>query len=238
MNQEYTYLFINIFTIIIPFLFSFHPKIQFYKKWKFFFPGLIAVATFFIIWDIIFTNKGIWYFNQNMVTGIKIANLPLEEVLFFITIPYACVFTYEVLSGFWKNKDFTIFGRIATVVVLVFLLYGIMVYPDRLYTIVTFSILILFLLLIKLFVKSDYINIALFAYTILLIPFFLVNGYLTGMFTEEPVVLYNNSENMGIRMITIPVEDTFYGLLLFLMNISLFEYFKRSSVLNSKALSG
>jgi lycopene cyclase domain-containing protein len=52
----------------------------------------------------------------------------------------------------------------------------------------------------------------LLSYAISLIPFFLVNGVLTSL----PVVWYNDAQNMGIRLWTIPLEDAIYllGLLL------------------------
>ena len=60
------------------------------------------------------------------------------------------------------------------------------------------------------------------SYAICLIPFLIVNGFLTAI----PVVQYNDMENLGIRIYTIPFEDIFYGMLLVLMNIVIYENLK------------
>lgn len=238
MKQEYTYLWINILTIIFPLIFSFHPRIRFYRKWKHLLPGLFIVATLFIAWDMLFTKMGVWYFNPSMITGIKIGNLPLEEVLFFITIPYSCVFLYEAVSTVVKPEKFRIPAQVILYLLIAFLIITATFNFDRIYTFTTFYLLAIYLLLSKLIIKIKYWNVAILSYIILLIPFFIVNGYLTGMFTEEAVVLYDNQENLGIRLGTIPLEDTFYGLLLFLLNVSFFEYFKKSSELKQEVLFG
>jgi lycopene cyclase domain-containing protein len=53
----------------------------------------------------------------------------------------------------------------------------------------------------------------------------IVNGLLTAL----PVVIYNDLENIGVRIGSIPVEDFFYCFILLLMNISLYEYFQKYS---------
>ena len=66
------------------------------------------------------------------------------------------------------------------------------------------------------------------SYAICLIPFLIVNGFLTAI----PVVQYNDAENLGIRIYTIPFEDVFYGMLLILMNIVFYEKIKSRSIEN------
>jgi lycopene cyclase domain-containing protein len=87
--------------------------------------------------------------------------------------------------------------------------------------------LAIYLLFLHYRVKPDYLGRFYFAYLFILIPFFIVNGILTGSFIDEQVVWYNDAENLGLRMGTIPVEDTFYGMLLILMNVTLLETLKK-----------
>jgi lycopene cyclase domain-containing protein len=54
------------------------------------------------------------------------------------------------------------------------------------------------------------------------IPFILINGFLTGSFTEFPVVSYNPSEIIGIRLLNIPIEDSMYCLLMLLIVIAFY----------------
>ena len=66
-------------------------------------------------------------------------------------------------------------------------------------------------------------------FLVILIPFFVVNGILTGSFIEGEVVWYNNAENLGIRLGTIPIEDLGYAFNMIFMSILLIEKFKSKS---------
>ena len=54
-----------------------------------------------------------------------------------------------------------------------------------------------------------------------------MNGILTGSGIEGNVVWYNDAQNLGVRLGTIPVEDTVYAFSMILMNLFLFGFFKK-----------
>ena len=223
----HTYLLINLFSISIPFIASFDRRLQFHREWRYFIPGMLITLAFFIAWDVLFTDLGVWGFNPRYLTGINIINLPLEEWLFFIAIPYACVFTYHALNYLVRKDVFGPYARIISWVFVVVLTAVALFNLQRTYTSVTFLLTAAFILVHLVFLKSDYLGRFYFAYLFILIPFFIVNGLLTGSFIEEQVVWYDDTRNLGIRLFTIPVEDSIYGMLLIMMNVTFLEEFRK-----------
>jgi len=221
----YTYLFINLGCLLFPLLFSFLKFRPFYKDWKYFIPANLIVALFFVLWDCYFTDIGVWGFNPDYLSGIYIANLPLEEVLFFICIPYACVFAYFALTYFVKEISSLKRSNLVCLVLASIILCIGLSHLHLWYTGMTFMLLGgYFLLSIAMRINQIW---PLTAYA-LIIPFFLLsNGLLTGSYLEDPIVWYNDDENLGIRISTIPVEDLFYGMLMVLANINLYTFFKK-----------
>jgi len=224
MNESLLYLLLDIACIGFPFLASFFPQNAFYKDWKFVFPAILSVAVFFLIWDYFFTEAGIWGFNPVYLTGMYLINLPIEEVLFFICVPYACIFTYFAIRFHIKRDPFAKINHIITIVLAIALLAIGMVTFGRWYTSVTFILTGLYLLLV--FFRKWDVSYIYFSYLAIIPLFLLSNGVLTGSFTEAPIVWYNDEFNLGRRIFTIPVEDLFYGFLLVMLNIQLYRWFK------------
>ena len=209
MNNLYLYL--NLGSIAIPFLYSFHPKLKFYRQWKGLFIGVLVMMLIFIPWDIAFTSNGFWGFNPDYYLNIRIFELPIEEWLFFICIPYACVFTHYALLFYFPDLglSFKTSKLLSYTLMLVMLLILSFNY-DRWYTLINYGLAVV-LIPIVLLKNPDLLRRYYLTFLVMLIPFFLVNGILTGSFIENEVVWYNNEENLGIRMFTIPVEDAIYA---------------------------
>ncbi len=230
MDRHFTYLLINAAAICFPLLLSFDKKVAFYKQWKHLVWGIFFTGAFFVFWDAIFTRQGIWSFNEAYITGFKIAGLPIEEWLFFITVPYCCVFIYECLLRYFSfNKHAVIAWKIFLVTGILLLLVA-MVFYERAYTVFAFGGCGLALQLFYFFrkkMRGFRANTFLWMYAISLAPFLIVNGILTAI----PVVLYNDAENLGIRIFTIPFEDVFYGMLLMLGNVGVMEWRRGNSAM-------
>lgn len=225
LNLHYTYFFILAASLAGPLALSFDKKVAFFKNWKYLFPAMVIPALLYIIWDIYFTAKGVWSFNPEFITGIKLYNLPLEEVLFFFIVPYCCVFIYACIRAYFPNlvnkKRVDLFLQI---IAMLLLITG-LIFKGKDYTSSTFILTGFFIVIIyrfRNFFKSFDALSFLISYAICLIPFFIVNGFLTAI----PVVIYNDAENLGIRIYTIPFEDAFYGMLLVMMNIAIYEKLK------------
>lgn len=219
----YTYLLINLFTILPPLTRAFEPKMRFYKEWPFLFAGIFVSGLIFILWDVIFTRQGIWGFNPDYLTGIEISHLPIEEWLFFLTVPYASIFIYATFGYFIPMKQSRGRGSLVSILLGLALLGLSVVYMDRAYTHITFGLSAIMLSLQGFIVRGPYMIKFYLSFLVVLVPFFLVNGILTGSMIDEPIVWYNNSENLGIRLGTIPIEDSVYGMLMLLIAVTVYE---------------
>lgn len=213
-------------TVLFPVLLSFDKKVQFYKSWKFIWPGMAITGFIFLFWDLLFTINGVWSFNAERIIGLKFYELPLEEILFFLTVPFACLFIYACRNYYTKRHINDRITRIITNLLVVVSAAALAFYYDRLYTLVTFSLLLVLLVALQYGFKVKWLNRFYLTYVIALIPFYIVNGLLTAI----PVVLYNDMENVAIRVGTIPLEDHFYCMAMLLMNVGFFEYFKQRSM--------
>jgi lycopene cyclase domain-containing protein len=228
--DNYLYAIVDFLTIIFPLVLSFLPINPVYKKWRAIVPAILIPGILFLFWDNLFASWGVWGFNQKYIIGIYFFHLPLEEVLWFICIPYACIFSYEAVNYFFLRDVVKRKSTTFSVVIIAALMLTALLNYSKLYTAITFFSMSVLLFWVQWIWRPDFIGRFYLSFCFILIPFFIVNGILTGTGIEEPIIWYNNDENLGIRIGTIPIEDIFYGMLLVLLNISLFEFFQKKSV--------
>ncbi|WP_258104377.1 lycopene cyclase domain-containing protein [Marinoscillum sp. MHG1-6] len=220
MPDRFVYLALDLLAISVPLAFSFYPKAPFASTVKRIIPAILIPMALFVVWDVYFTRWGHWGFNERYLLGVDLLGLPLEEWLFFICIPYACLFTYFAFKHLMpvKVKDFHLVTAVLGLIVLIITILNF----GRDYTVVTGILLGSYLIFLS-FTRKHFLGQFFLSYLVILIPFFLINGVLTGSWIDGEVVWYNDLENLGMRLGTIPVEDPFYGMLLLLMNVHIWE---------------
>lgn len=221
----FTYLTINLISVALPLAFSFHPKIKFYREWKYLFPAIAIMGAFFLTWDHYFTKWGVWSFNPDYVMGIYIAGMPIEEWMFFLFIPYSCLFIYHCLNLFFKHRWWDKAAPFISWAVVITCAGLMAAGLNRFYTFATAFFLAVFILMMMIYRHSYWMGRFYRAYLVSKIPFLIVNGALTAL----PVVVYNDNENLGVRINTIPAEDAFYSMLMLMMVTAVYERLKKRS---------
>jgi lycopene cyclase domain-containing protein len=201
------YLVINLIIVAGPLLFSFWPPVRYYRR----FPALLfAVATagtVYLAWDNWVTAEGHWGFNPEYLLGIKFLALPIEEYMFFIFVPFSCIFIYEVLRA--KSRERAVrFPRGRALALAVLFFAGSAGFFGQGYTRLVLASCGLFFLAAaflgrKQLASSHYWLYILISY----VPFLIFNHLLTA----PPIVTYNPRAIWGVRIISIPLEDFFYS---------------------------
>ena len=190
-------------------------------------PAILFSGAIYIIWDLRFEEKSIWVFNHEFLTGINILNLPLEEWIYFFIIPFLGIFIYEFVKHRFKNFEYPKVFVALSLVLLV--LFGTIAYSSRqkLYPFFTFFLLTIYLGY-TIFRNRFKVHFSKFylAYFILVIPFIIINGTVTSL----PVIEYNPAHILGIHLYTIPVENFASLFLLFIMNVTIYEYLKERRI--------
>jgi lycopene cyclase domain-containing protein len=118
------YLLIELGILVVPLLMSFEKRIRYYRN----FPAVIAstgvICFLYIYWDIMATARGDWAFNARYVMPWRLLGLPLEEWLFFLVVPYSCLFIYESVNYFFKDRVLRISPFLWTGLAVLFFFFG------------------------------------------------------------------------------------------------------------------
>lgn len=220
--MKYEYILFNLLVIAGPLALSFDRRVRFVKHWGKALLTLLIAMVPFVSWDALVTGRH-WWFNEAYTLDVRLAGLPPGEWLFFVTVPFACLFTWEVLKGYFANPSLP---RMAAVPMLLYLLIpaGMVLFVlGREYTGLALLALGSVAGLDRLLKVGIFTQKLTYPFLMISTIFMLIfNGYLTA----RPVVLYGESYQLGLRIFTIPVEDFVYGYALLLLCLVVFERLK------------
>ncbi len=204
----YLYLYINLAIIIFPLIISFETKwIKYYSKIKPVALSILSVGTAFVAWDALATSRGHWSFNPIYLVGWKFLGLPFEEILFFVTVPYSCLFTYEALAYFLKDASLIRLGKLPLIVGIALTLLS-FVFVNKEYTFLAMLSVGISVLVADRVIENIFCSRLYWGYIILTFALFFIFNYLL---TSLPIVEYSSQAISGLRLTTIPIEDFMFN---------------------------
>lgn len=236
--MKWEYLLFNAVTIAGPVLDSVIRRRAYQRLfWKKAVIAAVLGGLPFLIWDAFVTGSH-WRFNPEYTLPFRLFHLPIEEILFFITVPVACLYIWihlpsltpeqnpekpaaPVRKGLCPVMCLTLFLIAELALSAYFLSTGIQ------YTglvLAAFSLTILTDIILKTRVLTQ--PKTLLYSTMIIFLTLIFNGYLTA----RPVVLYNPDVQLNLRIFTIPVEDFFYGLSLILLVTIFYTFLSEKTV--------
>ncbi len=220
--ERFEYVIFNLLVVIGPLSLSFDRRLRFVRQWPRALLSTLTAALPFITWDWLVTGRH-WWFNPQYTAGTYIGPLPLGEWLFFLTVPFASLFVWEVLKSYFPDAG--VRGRRIYLIAPVLLLLAVVAWlAGREYTGLALGALSLIISLddfsgSRVLTRGNAVRYALIIGLLMMI----CNGYLTA----RPVVLYDPAYQLDLRLITIPVEDFFYGYGLVLLTTLVHERLSR-----------
>ena len=210
---------IDLLVLALPLSLSFDRKVAFWRRWPQVFAAIAAVVFVFGAWDAWMASRGIWSFHPEHAGTWRFLHLPMGEWLFFVCVPYACLFVLACSRAYFVDRPLAIprwivalaaaacfalafacreLGYTATVLLSGGVALAVMEALD------------------PATLRSRNFWVAL---GLTYLPFLVANGFLTGI----PIVLYDDSQNLGIRVGTIPLEDFLFSFSMMALSVRVYD---------------
>lgn len=205
MLDEY-YLYLNIGTIVFTYIIARLTKVH--VQWSSYLRALVLVSLPFIIWDAWAVSAGHWSFNPDFTMGRYVGNLAVEEIMFFISVPYAMTVIYLLGKRYTHGTlSEQLYRTLITILFIVGVAMFITAEPGT-YTYVNALAFLGALTLLLTTFKQLSRTMWFWQFQLILYALFLI---FNTVLTAPPVIKYGAGEYIGIRVGTIPIEDFFYN---------------------------
>lgn len=223
--RSYVYLLFNLFVILPPLLISIFSDVKTYKNWRQVGMAIVLVSVPFVLWDIWAAANAHWFFSSVYITSPRYFGLPFEEILFFVTVPFAMCFVWDVLAKYIPNKPVS--DVLAATGISLISLAAIVLLLAQWSRGYTRSAAIATAIALAVIVASGWWRRNRFWWfqLVLFAIFFIANTFLTAL----PVITYGEGSAIGYRIGTIPLEDFLFNFALINLFVITYDYFCRKT---------
>lgn len=220
--MNYTFLLIDLLLLVLPVILFSLKKMEFAVNSKFIILAVLINVFAFSVPTEFLTQLKVIVFNPPYLTGMTLWELPVEELLLSLILPLTGIAIYLFLNKRYPDNSSEKYSLAVSNIMLGICIAMLYFGHQKLYTVFTFSILLVFILYIEFVNKIRFMYRFYRAYLVSLIPLYVVYGALTSI----PVVQYTVAETLDFNLVHIPFETHFYFMGMMLLSVYLYEVFK------------
>lgn len=222
-----TYLLLQLIFLITPSVIMLTRKGRFPFRLGHALAASIFNGFLFILWNHRFIQAGIWEYNSNYITSIKLWEVPVEEWIFLIFIQLSFSFSYEWAKQILLKKNTPKLIRYSNLIILVGSALIAYFFRNHLFTFFTFFLLFIYF---GYTVFRKQFSICFKAYflsfTILLLTFVPYSW----LQSQLPVVIHNPNHILNIGTLPFPIERIAYVFLLLLIHTTLYDFIGKFAI--------
>jgi len=207
--KKHLYSLIALAVLAGPLALSFDDKVHFWTHWPAMGLALALTGLLYLFWDSLVVRRGDWTFNPKFTGNLRVFHLPVGELLFFVAVPYACLFLFEVVRVYFLSVEFWSVSPASLYAGALVFVVGAWIFRHHSYTFLALASVTIFLSTLAL------THPALAGRSEFWIWFGLCFAAFTlvdGLYTALPTIWYNPKAVTGLRIGPIPLEDFFYNL--------------------------
>ncbi|WP_393971789.1 lycopene cyclase domain-containing protein [Oxyplasma meridianum] len=200
---------------------SISSKIRKIRKFKPLVFSIFTVAPIYIVWDEYAVLIGTWKFNHSYIIGLYLWLIPVEEILFFIIVPFATLLIYEGLFML-KGVSSKVFQWPGIAAGLILVGFGIVNWQHS-YTIFAFIFAGMALIFMATLEPQMLFSSRLWAFmAISYIPFVVFDHIMVTL----PIFTYGKNVTLGIYIFSIPLEEYVYVFSLLLFYVLAYNFYQ------------
>lgn len=220
--MNYTYLFVDLGLLLFAVILFSGKQLNFANQSKFIILAILINVFAFSVPTEFLTQLKVIVFNPPYLSGMTLWELPVEELLLSMLLPLCGLAIYLVLNLRFPDNNLEKYSLALSNMMLGLCIAMLYFGHQKLFTVFTFSILLVFLLYVEYINKIRFMYKFYRAFLVSLILFYIVYGLLTSI----PVIQYTTEETLNFNLSHIPFESHFYFMSMLLLSIYLFELFK------------
>lgn len=222
--MNYVFISCDLLLLIVPLILGFNKAVHFSQLLK---PSLLA--SFFMAMlcsslSYALVSSKIIGFNDDFTIGLSILTLPIEEILFYFSFPFFSIFIYENLKYSLQDSSLKWVNLSVRLFIPLLSLYIALIEDSGIYTLVVLALSTGVFILWNCYA---YLKKIALTYLVCILPYLFCSYLLIGTERNTSAIWHNESQQLSLKLSTLPLEEILDGFALMAASMILFEILQK-----------